>query len=173
MIPFQIIGQPGSGKTTFIAELVRAMCKKNFKIGTIKHSSHAHELDKPSKDSHIHRTAGASPVTMVTRDLAAVYLPVTSGRTTEHLLKTHYQDVDITLIEGWISGPFPKIEVWRSGTNRPPLFPGVDQTIALVTDDPIPEEVEADAACMHITCFKRSNSDSFVRWLLEKANISR
>ena len=44
--------------------------------------------------------------------------------------------VDIVLIEGWISGPFDKIEIWRECVKRPFLFPGIDKVKALVTDNP-------------------------------------
>ena len=46
MTPIHIIGQPGAGKTTLIVDLVRAIRAEKFNVGTIKHSAHAHELDK-------------------------------------------------------------------------------------------------------------------------------
>ena len=140
--PVHIIGQPGAGKTTLVANLVRNLAEQGFSVGTLKHSSHAHELDKPGKDSHIHRTAGASPAAMVTSRMAAIYMPVSEDTAPDKLIETYYQHADIVLIEGWISGPYPKIEIWRAAVERPPLFVEVDGVAALATDDAFrsPEE---------------------------------
>ncbi|MBW2565111.1 MAG: molybdopterin-guanine dinucleotide biosynthesis protein MobB, partial [Deltaproteobacteria bacterium] len=47
MIPIHIIGQPGSGKTTLIVDIIKELNKRNIKVGSMKHSAHIHELDKP------------------------------------------------------------------------------------------------------------------------------
>jgi molybdopterin-guanine dinucleotide biosynthesis protein B len=107
----QIIGQPGSGKTVLIAELVRCFSKQGLCVGTLKHSSHAYELDKPGKDSHVHRQAGANPAAMVNTEMAAIYFPVSHLTHPEKLIQTYYAHADLVLIEGWISGPYPKIEI--------------------------------------------------------------
>jgi molybdopterin-guanine dinucleotide biosynthesis protein MobB len=79
--PVQIIGHPGCGKTTLMVELIKALVQRDIRVGSIKHSAHAHELDKPGKDSFCHRKAGAvtgvkafvtdQPVTPADRDAAA------------------------------------------------------------------------------------------------------
>jgi molybdopterin-guanine dinucleotide biosynthesis adapter protein len=143
--PIHIIGQPGSGKTTLVATLVRNFTNKGFTVGTLKHSSHAHELDKPGKDSYIHRTAGACPATMVTSHMAAIYLPSSEDTSPENLIKTYYGNTDIVLIEGWISGPYPKVEIWRKAVERLPLFPDLPTVAALVSDDALPEKQKETA----------------------------
>lgn len=130
----QIIGQPGSGKTTLVAELVRYFSGKGLGVGTLKHSSHAYELDKPGKDSHVHRQAGASPAAMVNAKMAALYLPASDLTRPEKLIQTYYCHADLVLIEGWISGPYPKIEIWRQNLGTPPLFTDVEKVCALVCD---------------------------------------
>jgi molybdopterin-guanine dinucleotide biosynthesis protein B len=72
---------------------------------------------------------------MMARDMVAVYLPAEPGMTPASLLSRFYAHLDIVLIEGWISGPYGKIEVWRRETGRPPLFPDVEGVLGLVTDD--------------------------------------
>jgi molybdopterin-guanine dinucleotide biosynthesis protein B len=160
MKAFHIIGQPGSGKTTLVAEVVKELCKKNISVGTIKHSAHAHELDKPGKDSFVHRTAGASPAAMMTRDLAAVYLPrspdMKPAMTPDTLIENYYTHLDIVLIEGWISGPHDKIEVWRECVKRPFLFPGTSRVKALITDDSLETHVIEQADAKKIIFLKRS-----------------
>lgn len=135
--PVQIIGQPGAGKTTLVAGLVRHFSDAGLCVGTLKHSSHGHELDKKGKDSHVHRTAGACPAAMVTSSMAAIYLPASDATRPEALIRTYFQHLDLVLIEGWISGPWPKIELWRAATDRPPLFMemNVQGVRGIATDD--------------------------------------
>jgi molybdopterin-guanine dinucleotide biosynthesis protein B len=160
---FHIIGQPGAGKTTLVAEIVKKLCQENISVGTIKHSAHAHELDKPGKDSFIHRTAGAAPAAMMTKTMAAIYLPVTSDTgadiTPATLIEQYYTHLDIVLIEGWISGPYDKIEVWRERVNRPFLFLDTARAIrvrAIVTDDSLSPEITQQAETKKIVSLKRS-----------------
>ncbi len=145
-----IIGQPGSGKTTLVAALVRQFTAQGLAVGTIKHSAHPHELDKPGKDSHVHRTAGAVPAGMVTGKMAALYFPNSDLTRPDRLIKTYYTHADIILIEGWISGPYPKIEIWRSTVGRPPLFPDISTVKAMVTDDSFdtPDPKPLDILCL-------------------------
>ncbi len=130
----QIIGQPGSGKTSLVAELVRYFTGKGLCVGTLKHSSHAYELDKPGKDSHVHRQAGANPAAMVNTKMAALYFPVSDLTHPEKLIRTHYCHADLVLIEGWISGRYPKIEIWRQHMGKAPLFTDVEKVCALVCE---------------------------------------
>lgn len=165
MLPIHIAGHAGCGKTTLIVDLVRALVKKDISVGTMKHSTHIHELDKPGKDSFRHRTAGAAPVTMMTKELSAIYLPRTKDTTPEKMLKTYYSNVDIVLIEGWISGPFQKIEVWRETIKRPPLFPKIKNVKALVTDDPLTGNNSIEKKGLPV--LSRSNVDSIVDFILK------
>lgn len=138
MTPVQVIGQPGSGKTRLVSKLAAFLVKMGLHVGTLKHSAHTHELDHPGKDTHMHRMAGAAPVAMVNGAMAAVYLPVNED-TPQYLLERLYDRTDMVLIEGWISGPYPKIEVWRSQIDRPPLFTQAGNVCGLVLDGPLEE----------------------------------
>lgn len=157
MTPIHIIGQPGSGKTTLIVDIIKELTKQNIKVGSIKHSAHVHELDKPGKDSFRHRKAGASPVAMVTREMAAIYLPRTGEITPQALLEKYYSNIDIVLIEGWISGPYNKIEIWRKAVKKPPLFSGIRHVKAFVSDDTLDPETLRQADTRKIHCFKRND----------------
>nr|WP_320190906.1 molybdopterin-guanine dinucleotide biosynthesis protein B [uncultured Desulfobacter sp.] len=137
----QIVGQPGAGKTTLVAQLVRYFTGQGLSVGTLKHSSHAYELDKPGKDSHLHRQAGASPAAMVNAKMAALYFPASDVTRPEKLIQTYYRHADLVLIEGWISGPYSKIEIWRQCVGKAPLFNDVGKVCALVCDR-VPAEIE-------------------------------
>ena len=156
MIPCQIVGQPGSGKTTLIVDIITEMIRAGVTVGSIKHTAHAYELDKPGKDSFRHRQAGAAPAAMMTRDMAAVYLPRTADMTPETLLEKFYAHLDVVLIEGWISGPFNKIEIWRKALEKPLLFPDVPGIKAIVSDDPLPHDTNKRATENHVSCFRRN-----------------
>lgn len=160
------MGQPGAGKTTLVVDLVRELCSAGLSVGTIKHSAHAHELDKPGKDSFRHREAGASPVAMMNRHMAAVYLPGSEGMTPDTLLAQFYTHLDLVLIEGWISGPYPKIEIWREVVGRPPLFKTVPGGIALAVDGPIPREIREAAVAKGLACFPRQDVPALAKLLL-------
>lgn len=165
MNPFHIIGHAGCGKTTLISDLIQGMVERGIRVGSMKHSAHVHELDKPGKDSYIHRQAGAVPVTMVTEKMTALYLPRTQDYSPKKLLEKFYQDADIVLIEGWISGPYPKIEVWRKKIERPPLFTSLGSVRAFVSDDPMPEE--NDIGNNRPIQFKRTNIKVIIDFLVE------
>ncbi|WP_300457114.1 molybdopterin-guanine dinucleotide biosynthesis protein B [Desulfobacula sp.] len=169
MIPFHIIGQPGSGKTTLIVDLIGEMVKTGITVGSIKHSSHAHELDKPGKDSFLHRQAGAAPVTMMTRDLAAVYLPRTRNMTPDAVMKKFYPHLDIVLIEGWISGPHDKIEIWRETVKKPLLFMDVPRVRAIITDDLLDPKIKKQVNALNISCFKRNAITEITAFLKKKS----
>ncbi|OGR22408.1 MAG: molybdopterin-guanine dinucleotide biosynthesis protein B [Desulfobacterales bacterium RIFOXYA12_FULL_46_15] len=161
MTPIHIVGHAGCGKTTLIVDLVKNFVKKNIIVGTLKHSAHVHELDKPGKDSFRHRTAGAAPVTVVTEEMNVIYLPRTPDTSPEMIIETYYSKVDLVLIEGWISGPFQKIEVFREAIGRPPLFTGLHNMRAVVSEDSIGK--------INLPVFQRSDVDVLADFLLTLA----
>ena len=65
-----VVGRKNSGKTTLVVELVRHFTAAGLRVGTVKHTSHSHELDTPGKDSYQHRHAGAAVVGIFPRDIA-------------------------------------------------------------------------------------------------------
>ena len=132
-----ITGRSKNGKTALIVELIEEMTRRGLKVGTLKHSGHAHELDKPGKDSYLHRQAGAVPVAVSTTNQMAVFLPRDPGENPFDRLFTLFCDCDIVLVEGYINGPGKKIEVWRAGLDKAPLFIERREVQAVVTDDPI------------------------------------
>ncbi|MBU8849106.1 MAG: molybdopterin-guanine dinucleotide biosynthesis protein B [Desulfobacterales bacterium] len=169
MKPIHIIGQPGSGKTTLIVDIIKELNRQNIKVGSMKHSAHFHELDKSGKDSFRHRKAGASPVSMVNREMTAVYLPMTPEMTPQVLLEKFYSNIDIVLIEGWISGPYDKIEIWRKAVKKPPLFPDISHVKAVVYDETLDPESMKQANARKINCFKRNDIVQLVDNMLKSA----
>jgi molybdopterin-guanine dinucleotide biosynthesis protein B len=50
--------------------------------------------------------------------------------------------VDWVLVEGFRHADLPKVEIWRAGQDRPPLYPGDARVAALVTADPLPQATD-------------------------------
>ncbi|HSL60811.1 MAG TPA: molybdopterin-guanine dinucleotide biosynthesis protein B [Desulfotignum sp.] len=166
--PVQIIGHPGCGKTTLMVELIDALVEKGVRVGSIKHSAHSHELDRPGKDSYLHRKAGAVPAAMMTADMAAVFLPRDGDLSVDDLIRQYFSAVDMVLIEGWISGPHEKIEVFGNGCDRKPLFRQVANVKAFVTDQPVSPADMAVAGEKKIRVFSRSDVRSLVAFILPR-----
>jgi len=162
-----IIGHAGCGKTTLIVDLIKEMVNRDIKVGSLKHSAHVHELDKPGKDSFLHRKAGAVPASMMTQSMTAIYLPGSDKLTPEKLLKKYYANVDIVLIEGWISGPYDKIEVWQNHVKRKPLFSSFEHVKAFVSDDVLDLESMTVAKEKQLNSFKRCDCSLLTDFILD------
>lgn len=132
-----VIGRKNNGKTKMVVDIITELTRRGLRVGAIKHSSHDHELDKPGKDSHLHRTAGASPAAVITPGLTAVFIPHEGDEEALTTILPLYQDKDIVVVEGYVAGPGKKIEVWRNLSGEPPFSPKREDIDALVTDDPV------------------------------------
>ncbi|MBI5527658.1 MAG: molybdopterin-guanine dinucleotide biosynthesis protein B [Deltaproteobacteria bacterium] len=130
-----IVGRQGQGKTTLVVDLIRELSGRGVRVGSIKHSSHAHELDIPGKDSQVHRLAGSNPAAVIAENLVGVFMaPATDGDEYARLAPL-YSDCEIVIVEGDIGGSGPKVEVWRAEVSPTPLAAERGDIVALVTDD--------------------------------------
>ena len=59
---FGIVGWSGSGKTTLLTALLPLLRARGLRVSTVKHAHHGFDMDRPGKDSHRHREAGAHEV---------------------------------------------------------------------------------------------------------------
>lgn len=135
-----IVGRKNHGKTTLIVELLRELRDRGVRVGSIKHSSHAHELDTPGKDSHRHRQAGGEPAAIVTPDSIGLFLsrPATS---VYDLLEPLYADCELVIVEGHIDAVGIKIEVWRAAMGTPCLATEHADIVAVISDEQPPVSV--------------------------------
>lgn len=134
-----IVGRKNHGKTTLMVELIRELTARGVRVGSIKHSSHVHELDTPGKDSYRQREAGAAPAAVVTDRLLGIFLPVSdeSPETRYDRLAPMFARCQIVLVEGDFQSPATKVEVWRQAVGTPCLAQEQGGIAAVVTDDPI------------------------------------
>jgi molybdopterin-guanine dinucleotide biosynthesis protein MobB len=159
-----VIGGKNHGKTTLIVELVQELSRRGLVVGTIKHTHHEHELDVPGKDSHRHRTAGASVVGILSPALHAVFLATGTRHGNEEDRYTRlaplYAGCQLVLVEGDSAAMAPKIEVWRSELQTPPLAARNDSIRAIVTDDPVSTSTPV---------LPRSQVRQLANWICENA----
>jgi molybdopterin-guanine dinucleotide biosynthesis protein B len=133
-----VVGRRNSGKTTLICELITVLSDQGLQVGSIKHTPHRHEFDRPGKDSHRHRTAGACTAGIISPEAGAVFWTIPPDYDREQryagLLRI-YSDCDLVLVEGDTQTVAPKVEVWRAAVGAPPFANEGMSVHAIVTDD--------------------------------------
>jgi len=130
-------GWSGSGKTTLITALVPALIGRGHRVSTIKHAHHAFDIDKPGKDSYVHRQAGAHEV-LISSERRWALMREHRGAPEPDLsdLVTHLGPVDLVLVEGFKREAHPKIEIHRAAVGKPLLYPR-DPHIVAIASDPV------------------------------------
>ncbi len=132
-----ISGWSGNGKTTLLEQLIPALIDKGYTVSTLKHAHHKFDIDRPGKDSHRHREAGATEVLISSAARWALMHENKNEKEADlESLISKMAPVDILLIEGFKKERFPKIEVWREGIKDAPLFTVDDTVVAVATDCP-------------------------------------
>jgi len=127
-----IVGRSNSGKTTLMCELVHALKKKGYRVGTLKHNAHGFDIDQPGKDTWKHREAGADVVMISSSSKVALIEKVQEELSLDNLLK-RFEGVDLVITEGYKRENKPKIEVVR-GSNPPVCREKEDNVLAFVGD---------------------------------------
>lgn len=133
-----IIGWSGSGKTTLLCSLIPCFAARGIRISTIKHAHHRFELDRPGKDSFLHRQAGAHEVIVANDTQFALFHEHRGAPPGLQALLRRLEPVDLVLVEGLKDDPFPKLEVHRPALGRPPLWSGTE-VLAVATDAALPD----------------------------------
>ncbi|MCC7429006.1 MAG: molybdopterin-guanine dinucleotide biosynthesis protein B [Alphaproteobacteria bacterium] len=130
-----IVGWSGSGKTTLLDAVIPRLVARGVGISTVKHAHHGFDIDRPGKDTHRHRVAGAREVLVASGQRWALMheLHAEPEPALPELL-AHLAPVDLVLVEGFKTHPFPKIEVHRPAIGKPPLWPEDAQVIAVASD---------------------------------------
>lgn len=151
-------GWSGAGKTTLLARLIPALLARGLSVSTIKHAHHNFDIDVPGKDSHTHRTAGATEVLISSANRWALMHELRGAPEPElPELVAQLARVDIVLVEGFKRDHHPKIEIYRAEVGKPLLHPEDPFIVAIAADAPLPavdlpvidlNDVEAIAAAV-------------------------
>ena len=135
-----LAGWSGSGKTTLITKVLPRLIARGRTVSTLKHAHHGFDLDKPGKDSFMHRASGATEVIISSerrwavlhelRDEAEWDLPALLSKASR---------VDLVLVEGFKRDPFPKLEIYRQANRKPLLHPDDRHIVAVASDTELPD----------------------------------
>ena len=121
----------GTGKTTLITKIVRALKAQGCRVCVIKHDAHRFEIDREGKDSWRFAQAGADMTILSSPEKTAVIEQRELGFS-ELVAMVH--DVDLILVEGYKQENLPRIGICRKATGKGLPHP-VETYIAVVTDD--------------------------------------
>jgi molybdopterin-guanine dinucleotide biosynthesis protein MobB len=144
------VGLSGCGKTYLTSQVIESLTLRGLKIGALKHASHGFHLDKPGKDSHRFRSAGAYAIGIASDTEQAVITSTETPATLAQLADAMPAGLDLILCEGFAAHDAMKIGVHRDCA---PLPTGVDGLVAVVgcgapyPDLPTFEADELDAIC--------------------------
>lgn len=133
-------GWSGSGKTTLLTALIPALVARGRTVSTVKHAHHAFDIDKPGKDSYVHREAGAQEVLISSeRRWALMHELRDQPEPRLQELLPRLGPVDLVLVEGFKREVHPKIEIHRAVIGKPLLYPDDPQIVAIASDPPLTE----------------------------------
>jgi molybdopterin-guanine dinucleotide biosynthesis protein B len=130
-----LAGWSGAGKTTLLSRLVPHLIGEGARVSVMKHAHHAFDLDKPGKDSWVHRQAGATQV-LISSTKRWALLNELRGDPEPSLfeLLAKMEPVDYVIIEGFKAQGHRKIEIYRAENAKPLMFPNDPNIIAIATD---------------------------------------
>ena len=135
-----LAGWSGSGKTTLITKLIPRLLARGVKVSTLKHAHHGFDLDRPGKDSFMHREAGATEVLISSARRWAILHELRAEEEWDlGALVGKMSPVDLVLVEGFKRDPFPKLEIHRAENGKPLLYPQDPHIVAVASDTPLAE----------------------------------
>ena len=134
-----LAGWSGSGKTTLITKLVPCLLARGISVSTLKHAHHGFDLDKPGKDSFMHRAAGATEVIISSAKRWAILHELRAEEEWDMAaLVGKMSPVDLVLVEGFKRDAFPKLEIHRAVNGKPLLHPEDPHIVAVACDSALP-----------------------------------
>lgn len=123
----------GTGKTTYLEQLIPHLKARSIRIGLLKHDVHGFTPDAPQKDTARLARAGADAVAIAS-PAAFCYIEQQPANPMEAV--KCFRNVDLILAEGYKRGPFPKIALYRQAAGKP-LAVSPSECLAIVSDAPL------------------------------------
>ncbi|MFZ9416070.1 MAG: molybdopterin-guanine dinucleotide biosynthesis protein B [Alphaproteobacteria bacterium] len=135
---FGLAGWSGSGKTTLLVRLIPALVARGLSVSTIKHAHHAFDVDRPGKDSHSHRLAGAREVMVSSANRFALMHELRGApEPTVEELVARMSPVDLLLIEGFKHHAHDTRAAHRPALGKPLHAPDDPRVVAVASDVPL------------------------------------
>ncbi len=131
-----VVGLSNTGKTELICRLLPLLAARGLRVAVLKHTHH-HDLDlgEQGKDTWRYRQAGAQTVALAAPGLLQVNRSFSGDPPLEQVLSSLVVEADLVLVEGYKSGPLPKVAVLEP--DAWPKAPDYPHLIALVSDRPV------------------------------------
>ncbi|WP_336000576.1 molybdopterin synthase [Halorientalis halophila] len=101
-----VVGPSDSGKTTLVERLTERLAARG-RVATVKHMTHAPDVDTEGKDTARHRAAGASTTYGLTDDDG--WFATGETRTLDDALDALAPDYDYVLVEGFSDASIPQV----------------------------------------------------------------
>ena len=148
---FGIVGRKNSGKTHLVTRLVRLASQRGLRVSTIKHAHHSFDVDRPGKDSYLHREAGAHEVLVASAERWALlheHRGAPEPALSELLAKL--APCDLVLVEGFKREVNLRLEVYRASCGQAPLAFEDAGILAVATDDAATFAARSDLPCLSL-----------------------
>ena len=134
-----LAGWSGSGKTTLITKVIPVLIARGLKVATVKHAHHEFDIDRPGKDSWLHREAGASEVAVVSsRRWALIHELRGEPEPPLAEILAKLGPADLVIVEGFKHGAHPKLEIYRAAIGKPLIYPEDNCIVAIAADTALP-----------------------------------
>jgi molybdopterin-guanine dinucleotide biosynthesis protein B len=123
-----------------VTRVIPVLLRRGLKVATVKHAHHEFDIDRPGKDSWLHREAGASEVAIVSNRRWALMHELRDEPEPPLMeILARLSPVDLVIVEGFKRHAHPKLEVYRAAAGKPLLYPDDDCVVAIATDAPLPQ----------------------------------
>ena len=114
-----IVGKQNAGKTTLLKKLIPKLKDHGYRVGTLKYNIRKFDIDHEGKDTYKYSNSGADSIAISTQSEFVVMKKTTNPLTLHEIIETHFNDVDVVLVEGYREDNYPKIRIIGSqDTNR-------------------------------------------------------
>lgn len=130
------VGFSGSGKTTFIEQLIKVIKRRGFSVAVIKHDAHRFQMDKEGKDTYRFYEAGSDCVAISSPEQCAVRLRTETPLDVYGMIRMLPGEYDVILIEGYRMSDLPKIGISRRATGKGLSLPP-EELCAVITDEDV------------------------------------
>lgn len=139
-------GPSGVGKTTLLEKLITELGRRGLRLGVVKHASCRIEVDRPGKDSYRLYEAGAHAVTLTSPDQVVTFQRRSEGRRLADSLAALPEDLDVVLVEGFLSEPIPRYVVLPPGGPDERGFEDSPDLIRVIEAPPRAEDAQPEFA---------------------------
>ena len=162
---YGVIGWKNSGKTSLMERLVADITARGLTVSTVKHVHHDVDLDQPGKDTHRHRTAGATEVVLASAHRFALMREHRGAEPALTDILTRLAPVDLVLVEGYKRDPHPKVEVYRAETGHSLIQLTDPTTRAVATDAPL--------GCLTVPVLDLNDTKAVADFILTQTGLLR